>query len=82
MLSQISPEEALKICNEDPCHKHLGIVGIEISKKQAICELHIQEWLLNIESCVHGGVLTSIIDSTMAMTVYPHLEKEERIFAV
>jgi uncharacterized protein (TIGR00369 family) len=82
MLSNLSPEETLRLCNEDTCHKEMGIVGEEINKKQAICLLNIKQWHLNVENCVHGGILTALLDSTMALAVYPNLESNEKILAI
>ncbi len=82
MLSAMSPKEMIELCNADPCHQTMGIEGRSISKKEAVCLLHLKDWHLNMEGVLHGGVLFSVLDTTMGFCVYPHLAKEERILAI
>ena len=82
MLASLKPEEMIQYCNEDPCHKKLGVVGDRVGKKEAVCHLDIEPWHLNIEKVIHGGILSLLMDTTLGFSVYPHLEVDERILAI
>ncbi|EKD51177.1 MAG: thioesterase family protein [uncultured bacterium] len=72
----------LRICNTDACHKHIGIKATKITLKEARLELKLSPRHLNFENCVHGGILSFLMDTVMGFAVYPHLHEGERILVV
>lgn len=81
-MPRLQSQKYFKICNEDLCHKTLGLKARRISKKDGVCELLLKPWHMNFEKCAHGGILFSLMDTTMGFCVYPHLTEHERILAV
>ena len=75
-------QKYLKICNTDICHQHIGIVATNLSSKLAVIELKLNKQHMNFENCVHGGILSFMLDTTMGFVVYPHLTTAERILAI
>lgn len=82
MWSACPPKKIIELCNDDPCHQQMGIRALEISKERGVCRLELKAWHLNLENVIHGGILFSVMDSTMGFCIYPHLEKDERILAI
>lgn len=82
MLSKLQSQKYFKICNSDLCHKTLSIKAKHISTKEGICVMTLKPWHMNFEKCAHGGVLFSLMDTTMGFCVYPHLKEDEIILAV
>lgn len=72
----------LNICNDDLCHQTIGIKASRVDKKVAKTILTLAPWHMNYEKCAHGGILFSLMDTTMGLCVYPHLSPQERILAV
>lgn len=81
-LTEAQSKKYLAICNDDLCHKVVGLKASHISHKKGICEIKLKPWHLNFEKCVHGGILYFLIDVTMGFCVYPHLVPPEMILAV
>ncbi|MBU1918319.1 PaaI family thioesterase [bacterium] len=81
-FSQAQIKKYLKICNTDPCQKNIGLKATKINLKKAVIELPLTEKHINFENCVHGGILSFLMDTTMGFVVYPHLKEGERILVV
>jgi len=82
ILGSLSPEEVLRMFNEDRCQQHLGIRATHVDLQEARGEMALQDWHMNFENTAHGGMLFSMLDSIMGMAVFPHLNKDERILAI
>lgn len=81
-LTHSQAEAYFKICNEDLCHKTIGLRATHISIKKACLELPFQPWHMNFEKCCHGGILSLLLDTAMGFCVYPHLIEPECILAI
>lgn len=81
-VGSLSSEQMIHLFNEDRCQQQLCVEATEASQTRAKAILHIQDWHINFEDCVHGGILFSALDSVMGMAVFPHLKVDERILAV
>lgn len=77
-----SPEKYLRICNTDACHRAMGIKATHLDSETGMIELVLRKKHLNYENCVHGGVLSFLLDTAMGLCVYPHLTVAERILAI
>lgn len=75
-------EKYIKICNEDPCHQSIGLNAVHLDEAYSEIELVLKPTHLNFENCVHGGILSFLLDTTMGFCVYPHLTVQEKILAV
>lgn len=82
ILGSLKTEEVIRLFNEDACQKHLDIKAVSANKKEAVGIMRLREWHMNFEKTVHGGMLFSLLDSMMGMSVFPHLNKDERILAI
>ncbi len=81
-FTQAQIKKYLKICNTDACQKNIGLKATKISTKEAVIEIKLMKKHINFENCVHGGILSFLLDTTMGFVVYPHLTKGERILVV
>lgn len=72
----------LQICNDDLCHRWIGLRAVRISEKNAMLELQLKPEHMNFEGCVHGGILSLLLDTAMGFCVYPHLVPGESILAI
>jgi acyl-CoA thioesterase len=59
--------QLVKINSETDYHKLIGMDIVELGQGYAIMEVEIKNKHLNILGIAHGGVLFSIMDTTMAM---------------
>jgi len=75
-------QKMLQICNEDLCHRTIGLHATSINNEGAVIELPLKDEHMNFEKCVHGGILSLLLDTVMGFCVYPHLEDEEMILAI
>jgi uncharacterized protein (TIGR00369 family) len=81
-MARYTVDTVIEMFNKDKCQEHLGIRATKLDDQGAEMILTLQDWHVNFEGCVHGGILFSSIDSCMGMSVVPHLEDDERILAI
>lgn len=81
-MHQSQSKKYLAICNDDLCHREVGLNGTYIDNTKAVIELKLKKWHMNFEKCAHGGILSFLLDTVMGFCVYPHLIPPERILAI
>lgn len=81
-MARYTDEELIELFNKDVCQVHMGIRAVHLDNKDCKMVLTLQDWHVNFENYVHGGILFSAVDSAMGMAIYPHLADDERILAI
>ncbi len=61
------------------------VMGTELSSTEeghAVVSLHTEEWHLNASGTIHGGVVSTLIDASMAEALNTMTEEDEQPFTI
>jgi len=75
------PEQLERIMRNQGFTGRLGIKLETFSENQVTCSLAVQDWMMNPNGVLHGGVIFTLMDSGMGVAVATQLKEGERCTA-
>ncbi|CAN5574293.1 PaaI family thioesterase [soil metagenome] len=67
---------AMKMVNELPFSKLIGMQMVEMSHGEAVIEIDMRDDLRHPGGILHGGVTATLIDTAMAFAIRSHLDDD------
>jgi uncharacterized protein (TIGR00369 family) len=82
MVKQIYLKQVMKVANSSPYYRLLGMEVKEIKEGESRIEMPFKQDLTHPYGIVHGGAISSLADSAVAMALIGLVDPEDRITTI
>jgi len=82
MVKQIHLEQVIKVANNSPYYRLLGMTVKEIKEGESRIEMPFRQGLTHPYGIAHGGAIASLADSAVAMALIDLVGPKDRITTI
>jgi uncharacterized protein (TIGR00369 family) len=82
MVKQIYLEQVIKVANDSPYYRLLGMEVKEIKEGESRMEMPFKQDLTHPYGIAHGGAIASLADSAVAMALIGLVDPKDRITTI